>query len=290
MIEYDLLGEQLFVTVDFARHNFDLSRKYADVMRAGDVISAANMFRKEGRRWFMNNDSLPGDLVLKAIAVDKQQLFVELAPLNEAEVTDALEKAKVPVTYHAGDRCFRGPKRRQLIRLTSTQQAKDMAPRCMWIISWTRLGVEQLQLAIRTVDALHTAGIFSQEGLEVEGAGPIISSAHIPTLRLELALQQRLQIEQRPYLSQRPEGRLEMRLEIQQIMALQIRVLRMTATELEAWAMEDLSEQGQREKIRVMQFVLAGKIKKVMPAGTTWKQTREMAWRLTDPRRRKARA
>lgn len=90
-------------------------------------------------------------------------------------------------------------------------------------------------------------------------------------------------MEQRPVLSLkteiRQEQRLEMRMELQQIMALQYKILRMNEEELVDFASQDTSEKGQKKMMNIMRFVVAGRVKKAKP-DLSWRDARKLAYKL----------
>ena len=71
--DFDLLGGQLFEAVKFARSDFDSAAKLFDHVR-NENLAASEMFYADRLRWFMVGDSLPGDVSVKALGVDRRAL------------------------------------------------------------------------------------------------------------------------------------------------------------------------------------------------------------------------
>ena len=93
-------------------------------------------------------------------------------------------------------------------------------------------------------------------------------------MQLQVSLQQRLEIEQRPILSLRQELRPqmlgEMRLELRKLLTIEQKILNMSPQELEEFVVHHAVEHGEERTKSIFLFAIAERIKTV---------TRELTWR-----------
>lgn len=295
--ELDLLGGQLVLALQFMEAGFDTSKVLQDGVRSAE-LPAGDIFEKRGPRWFMRNDSLPGDLTVKAIGVDDGGVYLETALPDTEEVAEVIVKQMLPLAYRGGqivdtttDRVLAtvtyGPRRGDK-RARSDKEFDRLAPRCLWTIPRTDDPIRKTA-AIRLADAIYSAGAFELEGLEDEAvsAGPVTSVAMVQRMSMEMGLhlQQRLAIEQRPLLALEMAPRLEQRLEIRQLLALEHRILHMRPDQILEYVAKDASPEGLRRALHVFHFVLAGQIKRGLKErdgrDISWKDARRLARQVT---------
>lgn len=297
--ESDLLGEAVYAALNFALSGFnpELTFESSVVNRR---VRCGDAFAQQNGRWFMTTDYLPGDVNIKAVGVDAEFIFVETSPLDVGEVTAVIRKHMLPVTWDRRRRMILDSSTRRMIGRIEDQNdlkvelPKELSGRCLWTIPWAKLEESRRREAIRLIDLVYTAGAYDQptDDEAEEAAAP---TAQTQRLRLELGLQQRLQLEQRPMLALTQQMRIAgiqtTRMELTQILGLQQSILRMGPAQLETFANRDLTPEGQARTLQIFLFVLAGQVKRAMAdthPDMTWKQARRMARQLVekDARRR----
>lgn len=277
MREMDILGDQLMATLAFARSGFNPETELQDAVH-DEAILAGKMFYKSGKRWFMVQDSLPGDINLKAIAADADGILLETAPLNGKKVAEALWEEKVAANFR--DDRFLSLNDAELARLVPARRKlpKKIAPRQLWTIPWSKLSEHDQQLAVEVMDTISSADAYEQaaplSGVNLSAAGMLAK----PSLDLRMDLRQMLELEQRPILT----GRLDTSLELQGIMAIQHKLLTMTQDEIEAWAAAEVQKpDGERRVRNILVFVMARRIRDAMPERKmSWKQLRAAARKI----------
>lgn len=134
---------------------------------------------------------------------------------------------------------------------------------------------------VRILDVFYTRGCFTVE----EGDEPISMPTSQKVLqRVELNLQHRLMMEQRPLLSVTDssgvETRTELTFEFRQLLALNYQLLNMSEERLIEFTTEYVQKKGEERMKQVLLFTLAGKIKRTMPK-LTWKSARILAKKLS---------
>lgn len=277
MRELDILGDQLTATLAFAKSGFNPETELRDAVH-DEAILAGKMFYKVGKRWFMQQDSLPGDINLKAIAVDANGILLETAPLLGAKVASALWEEQLAANFR--DDRFVSLNDTQIATLVPTRRKlpKQVAQRQLWSIPWSKLGEHDQQLAIEVMDVVSSASAYEPV---IQMADVDVSSAVMlgkPSLDLRADLQQLLALEQKPLLA----GRTEQTMELQAIMSLQYRLLSMKPEELEAWTTAQLAKPDGEKRVRnIFVFVMAGRVRQAMPERKiTWKQARILAKKI----------
>ena len=278
--ELDLFGEILTNCVEFARQDFSVGLVLHDGVQ-DEHLQAGRMFQpdEESRRWAMSQDSLPGDLAIKAVAVNKQRILLEIAPVDLERAREVLLDRGVPASIHPAQICnaFGTPVARRMSEHIGNA-AQGISPRQLWAIPWTR--PQLCAIAIQVFDAIYTASACSIEGMEdAEGGGSVATQQ---SMQMRMSIQLQLQQEQRPVLLL--EGRTDLltvqRQELRGIMGLQHRVLRMTPDELETWAANEAAKPGGARKVYdAIVFAMAGRIRAVRPS-FNWREARQHARRL----------
>lgn len=296
MSEYDLLGDQLMLALRFAESGFKLDLKVMDEVAAREEVATGEVFREITGRYFMRPESIPGNLAIKAIAIDKERLLLETAPLDVAKTRAMMVEEMMPLAFSDnGEGIIDITTTQPIIRFTKEMPdvlKKDMAPRCLWSINWPGLNAARRKAVVTFADRVYSQETFlddpSQDAAETSHTmqGPVSQS-----LQLNLGLQNRLDMEQRPILALATvqmatlEATTRLELQIQPLLALQNLILRMSAEELAAFAAKDLSPEGQRKTHRILIFVLSGRIKRIRPE-MNWKEARKMARRLSTPEKK----
>lgn len=280
---YDLLGEQLLLAYRFVNSGFDKSLEGYDVINNEECQMGA-IFEKQNGKWYLGYDSLPGDMSIKAIAVDASAIYLETGLLDSERVINVLVDNMSPFGYDSENNCFMDlSKNEKIIDIIQSSDDDDypgdLMQRSMWILPIMSDKVRMMAM-LRLADE-----IYSSSAYEVES----VSEAKVDkmSLKVNLEFQQKLGLEQRPILSLnqslKVEQKLETRLEIKQIMAISMKLLRMNEAELIEFAAQDASKTGQKRTINIFLFALAGKFKPVLEKQRgytiTWKEARKYARR-----------
>lgn len=280
--ELDLFGEILSNGVEFARQGFASDLMLHDGVQ-DEYFPAGEMFQTDesGRRWILSQDSLPGDLAIKAVAVDCRNLFLEISPVDLSAAGEALEERRIAAEFLPVQlRTTAG--RRIAVRMSASEGNPEhgISPRQLWAIPWKDRR-QDCELAIRAFDAVYTAGAYLSGELDMGATLPAASSPR-PEMQMRMSIQLQLQQEQRPVLllEGRPDLLQVQRLELRGIMGLQNSVLQMTPDELERWAHGECQKpSGARKVYSVIVFTLAGRIRRVQPS-LNWREARTKARRL----------
>lgn len=286
----DLLGQQLVMALQFAESGFNTDLALEDSVTDAPVRAGEAFQKKERNRWFMRWDSLPGHVGIKAIAVDRDAIYLETAPFDTERIRELIAERMLPVSYDEKRRCFVDTSTgKPLITVTiadaKVRQAtrnRELAPRCMWTLP---LDVDPIRkrTMIALADLVYTDDAYRVEDVETQVPDAPVHSfagAQRMTMQLQMELRQTLELEQRPLLSLTTEQRLEQRLEIQQVLALEQRIGHMSFEELLEYANSDPSPEGQHRVLKVFVFVLAGRVKRALAAtqpNMTWREARRVA-------------
>jgi hypothetical protein len=279
---YDDLGSQLQNALVFRKSSFSPDILLHDPI-TGEEVAASEMFEQQGTRWFIKFDSLPGHLGVKAIGVDIEGLYLETAPVDDKTIVALARDHKIPLIWDAKRSAFLNTASKRMMIKMSRQKINDRdneleEERELWVMPLPQVSATDLGYAIRLADLVYTADAYEVE--EDESFEAPSGPAMAPSMRLGLSFRQSLEITQRPLLSLgtelRPEHRQEQRLEIRQILGLQQQILHMNERQLMDYAMKDLTPEGQKRTLRVLLFVLAGRIKSAKPK-MTWKEARKIA-------------
>lgn len=276
--DFDLLGGQLFEAVKFARSDFDSAAKLFDHVR-NENLAASEMFYADRLRWFMVGDSLPGDVSVKALGVDRRALYLETSPLLVDEINEALADSRVAARFDRRTRSFIAHSGRTLLTVTDAAVRQDFMPRVLWTIFWARLHAPDLELAFKVADAVYGRSVWQSDRGRDGHMSEAVQAVGAPRMELVHTMVQTLAYEQRPLLSivPSPDPVQSMRMEIRPLLNLERRLLDAGSEELEQFAQRDLSPEGQRRTMRVLLFVLAGRIKREINQRLSWKQARRVA-------------
>lgn len=291
---FSIFGRQIMLALQFAASGFDSKLMLTDSVLADEKVVASELFIAEGGRYFLRGDSVPGDLALKAIAIDAEALYLETSPLDSTAATDALDREKLPFRFNAEKRCFEDAyeEEKRWATLSIEQRpeidGQKLGARILWTVPIAGKSWLDKNAIVRLADAMYNFGCFKADDVEVTPEPePVRSVDAVPRVQLKLVmqLQQQLKLEQRPMLALRQalSSRLAtvQRLELQAIMALQRRILHMTPDEIEEFATRDISPAGQAKTMNIFMFVLAGHVKRVYPQ-LNWPQARERAWQMVN--------
>ncbi len=161
-------------------------------------------------------------------------------------------------------------------------EGTTLAPRCLWTIPIKKLDHIRIVTVIKLADSIYTNDAYSDEGIEIEESTveQLLKKTRME-LKQVLELQMQLKAEQRPILSLGGEGAMYMRMELRQILGLYYSIVRMNEDELLEFIVQHTEQHGEGNTVQVLNFALAGKIKRVKPE-LTWKEAREMAKKLAN--------
>lgn len=138
MTGLDLLGDQLSSCLTFARSEFKTDLVLRDEVTASDEKIASEIFSEQGGRWFMNQESLPGDTSIKAIAVDEDQLLIETSPLDLKRVNDLIIEEMLPLSVSEQGEVMDLTTNQVIAKIgevqTPTFDDQTLSPRCLWVV------------------------------------------------------------------------------------------------------------------------------------------------------------
>jgi hypothetical protein len=232
----------------------------------------------------MRGESIPGDLSLKAIAVDADGLYLETSQLEPKQVQDTLVEEMLPFSFDATALSFGDMHTgKELVSVSkATQPEKELESRCLLTVNLKDVSSVRRQLIVRLLDTLYSRGCFVAE---MEEGGTIsMPTSQKMVQRLQLGLQQKLIAEQRPLLSLKTAmhgtTRGELRMELQILLSLEHRILTMTGDELLDFLVDYVTKNGEARAENILLFTIAGKIKRTMPK-LPWKEARKLARQVT---------
>lgn len=289
--DFGILGRQLMAAIEFARSGFDASVMLDDSI-TGCQMRTGDMFEQKGRRWFLKQDSLPGDLNVKAVAITESSLIFETAPVDPNEANQLAQDKKLSLRWDKAEAFKYGDHRQHACYLHRRQSSLKVdgqtvsVLRSLWTIPCKR-GVTNpsVMAAVALADLVFEQGVYeeapmiadalstSDESASVSAASPSVSRGP-NSMRLELDFQQQLVLEQVALASMSLQT--EQRTELRYLMAMQRRLYGMNDEEILAWVTSDPSREGQRRALNVLVFAVAGKIKSAQP-DISWKQARAAA-------------
>jgi hypothetical protein len=289
--KYDLLGEMMLAALHFAMTGFSSGFSWFSSVINKQVMAEDSFVEREGR-WFMQDGVLPGDIAIMALAIDRDAMYLETAPLNISKVRELIRAKMLPLAWDVRRKSIVDSSTRRVVgRIAAPtdlelELPKELGERVLWTLPYADLDVVRRQAVIHFADAVYTAAAFNLPEEEEE----VVSTGQpTQTLRLQLGFQQRLQLEQRPMLTLSVQTRnttiTENRLEMQQLFSLQHSILRMSPSELTAFANQDLSPEGQAKTLRIFLFVLAGQVKRALTPSKpdiTWREARQIAHRMVE--------
>jgi hypothetical protein len=281
-MELDLLGDLLMETLKFLDSGFDGSLVLRDETTISD-IAAKEMFAESEGRWFMRQESIPGDLSIKAIGVDADGLYLETGPLDIPKVTEVVVEEMLPFAFDASGLAFKDMHTgKELVTVSKPVQVeKELGFRSLLTVPLKDISNTRRDAIIKLLDLLYGRGCFMVE--QEEGMISVPTSQQI-VQRLQLGLQQKLMAEQRPLLSLKAAvqdvQRGELRTELQMLLSLERRILSMGPETLLDFLVEYVTKNGEARAKNILLFTIAGKIKHTMPK-MSWKEARELARKVT---------
>lgn len=292
--DFDVLGTQLVLAYQFFKSNFNGEDIVADAIE-GQQVALKSIFIEKAGRWFMKNESVPGDISIKAIALDKDNLYLETSLLDLDAVRHIIADEMLPFKHSVAKHGFIDTSsQKKLISVVNANARQalmlgGMDQRCLWTIPWHK--EEKRNLAcIYLADCIFSANAFRENpGVSINTNVHRQDDVQKLEMRLNLELQQKMLIEQRPVLSLRIsqetelQTRTELQLQVLPMLALEARINRMTEAEVIEYFTKDLTTDGQKKATRVIAFIMARKIKNSLAKQgktVTWKAARRIARQL----------
>lgn len=271
----DYLALLLMEVAKFVGTNFDRKQIFTDHVML-ENLAGGDMFYFTKGRWFVRNDSLPGDPVLKAIAFDKKTIFLETSPFNITKLAETLGSMEKEYLFIPASKTIADSHGRTLLKYTQSTTPEIDGHTLDKRMTIT-IPLEQTQFeGILLIDRLWSVNSFlSPDEDDIQ----TVTQVQKMELKLRMDLRLMLHLEQRPYLllDQKLDNRQEMQL--QGILSLQHSLLSLSSADLEQKIVELVTHRGEKEAIRVLDFILAGKVKKVRPT-LTWRDARQIAKRM----------
>jgi len=283
-MELDLLGSLLIEALKFRDSGFDENIVLMDRVTNSE-LKASELFNPDGQRHFVRYESLPGDLTIKAVAVDAEGLYVEVSPLDLAQVKAVISEEMLPTSFVSDEGVFCDVHSTDVLMTVSvpSRPDKELGFRSLITIPLVALSSRKQEVLVEILDALYVNGGFTSEEVDEEISSTRSSPGQPQGIRIELNLQHRLMTEQRPLLSltnrQRYDGTTKLTLEFQQVLSLSHRILNMNEEQLFAFATEYAGKHGEQGAKSVLLFALAGKVKSAFPK-LPWKASRKLAGKL----------
>jgi hypothetical protein len=247
-------------------------------------LPAKAMFQESGGRWFLRAESVPGDLSIKAIGVDKSGLYIETAPLEPGRVSGAIIEEMLPFSFDADQRIFSDVHTNaKLISFSKPVKPETgLDARSLFTILLKDVSPVRRKSAVRLMDMLYTKSCFAPEETEDIVSAPVSMQQ---VQRLQLGLQQKLTVEQRPWLALRNKGegtvQNELGAELRLLFTLERRLISMKPDELLDFIVEYVNKNGEERTKNILLFTIAGQIKQTMPK-LTWKEARRLARQISN--------
>lgn len=270
--EFDILGDLLSVAIKYLDSGFQDDLVLHDGVTNTDVMAKHLFYDRDGR-YFLRDESVPGDLSIKAIAIDDNGLYLETSSIKSEDVSSLLSEEMIPLQFIDGN-LVDIHKYQQIILVSKPEKpSEEFDMRCLLSVPFKKISVKQRDTAIRMLDLMFTRNCFESEEDEI---------FHEPTsqkLRLKLGLQQKLALEQRPYLSLlgKLSAKVELSPQLGAMLSLECKMMSMTKEELLEFILKHASQHGEERTKQLLFFALAGRIKRVAPKVLTWKQARKLA-------------
>ncbi len=275
------VGQIIVNLLAFVSSKLNLSQTHYDMVNGEEVV-AAEMFIRYGSRWFVRSESLPADMSLKAIGFDSRAIYIETSPIDGSAMMEFIVERNQIFSYDSSGGTIHNQKSSVVGRVSKLEKPRvgenELSPRVCWVIPFGPTLRDREQKLVRFIDQAFEAGVFLIED------EPAIDK--VPTGEMELKqnmqMVQRLQIEQRPVLALQGVGQMDAAMrqtQVQRLLAIQQRVIRMTPDEMTKFAAEKLVELGERKVHQLFLFILAGHLRRAKPT-LTWPQARELAHRV----------
>ena len=280
----DYMGEVLQNVFRFLDSGFSLSLTLYDTINKVS-IGGSTMFSNINGRWHLRSESLPGDLAISAIAIEKSMLFMETSPFDASVFQRLMEETGMPFHYDESRREIFDRNNVVLMIISKPEVIRvgddAMPPRCLCRLPLVNCTPFTRWQIVMLVDQMFTKGVFIAPDESRSNAG---AAAQELRLELNMNLIQALELVQRPLLSLKMENRAELNTSmqmdrVQALLMLQRQVLNMSHEELLVFTAEQVAKHGEVYVLQIFTFILAGKIKKIRPT-LTWKKAREVARKI----------
>lgn len=238
------------------------------------------------KRRYLDSERLPQTPVVKAIGVDRFCLFVELAPLDR----ERLREASLPLDVRLDiDRHEMWYGRRKLAHIgyATPDIRKEYSDRWLWMIDWSRLPQEGLDVAIKTLDLFHEADLF--QGKRPPPPRPPVPRTPPAPLERRLGMQIELIQEQVPVLAMRQQARLEQvprmeqQLGLQQLQRFERWLSRNPVQAIQESLEQDSSPEGQARLVKFIEFKMARDVReaaRVAGQDIDWSQARRIVRKM----------
>lgn len=233
------------------------------------------------KRRYLDPERLPQTPMIKGIAVDRFTLFVELAPLDRERLRGASLPNEVRLNVDRHE-MWHGRRKLAHIAYAPPDVQRDHGERWLWMIGWSKLPQESLDLAIKTLDLFHEAELF--QGKRPAPPRPQSNAGPAP-LEKRLGMQLELIQEQVPVLAMRHEARLEQapRLEqqlgLQQLQRFERWLSRNPVQAIQESLEKDDSAEGQARLVKFIEFKMARDVREAARAAgqdIDWSQARRI--------------
>lgn len=286
-MDFGILGEMLIIAYRFQKSRF-MNNTVSDPVAGGAKVELHTLFVRDAasKKWILRQESVPGDLNIKAIAVDATRIYVETSLVDRNKIED------LTTTYGRGlhhmNGAVRNGKRGRIVVSLADDNLRES--RSLWFIWTTGIKEDSALSGIAIVDGALIEETFVPQEQETATEVTLPTSTKVALKQVQtMNLVQTLIQEQTPQMLLRTEGQMrpEMALQMQGIFALGQNLLRMTPEERLKLALSDPSPEGQARFLRISHFALTGQVKKVTAAGgstITWATARKIAWKLINKR------
>lgn len=292
--DFDVLGSQILLAYQFFKSSFKGEEIVIDTIE-DQQVELRSVFTEKDGRWFMKNESVPGDISIKAIALDKDNLYVETSLLDLNAVRQVIADEMLPFKHSVAKHGFIDTSSQKKLISVASANAKQtlmlngMDQRCLWTIPWHK-DEKRILACIYLADCIFSANAFRENpGVSINTNVRRPGDVQKLEMKLNLELQQKMLIEQRPVLSlnisQKTEmqARTELQLQVLPMLALEARIGKMTEAEVIEYFTKDLTADGQKRATSVIAFIMARKIKNSLAIQgkiVTWKAARRIARQL----------
>lgn len=284
----DYMGEILLNVFRFVDSKFSPNLVLDDPITQGAKVLASTMFSDINDRWHLREDSLPGYLLINAVAVDQDELLLETSTFNPDAFNQLIAETRMPFRYDEKAGAIVDLQNTTVLNVSKPEifeiDGQSLPRRCLCRLS---LGVSAFVRwqAIMLIDKMFTNEVFvSDEDGRTNEPQATVSRPEL-RVQLNMSLMQTLKIVQRPILSLKASTRtqqVQQLLTIQKMMAVQRQICSMSEDELTDFTLEQVQKYGEKVVIRMYLFVLAGQVKKAAKLELTWKQARAVAKTLLE--------
>lgn len=271
--DYDLLGEVTMNCYRFRKSNFNEKLSLFCPVNNQNVEAGRMFAKKRGKQksYLLENDFLPADADIKAIAVSNKEIQIETSPLDEEYLRkDLIDGFDIKITYNSRS-VYNAVIQQEKTHIISFIKRND---RWLWIICIRHME-EWQDLICQIADRIYLDGCFIDAELD-----QIAPQEIKPGLNILQQIEQVLKLEQKPMLIMGMREKPLMS-QVQSIYALQSIMIQMEPEELEKLLFKDLTLGKVKKYMRIFIFVIAGKLKNAEPR-LTWKEARVLARQMID--------